>query len=83
MLYVIELHYVIPLFSGPKNCPNVQCASPLCRLTRGPDGCLKCICDSCPPPKCDAGCELQRDVAQGQCPTCICPTYNDQGMSTV
>ncbi|KFM72005.1 hypothetical protein X975_26008, partial [Stegodyphus mimosarum] len=61
-------------------CSPVSCPGNNCRQTKGPDGCPTCVCDqpSCPPPKCDPGCEIQTDVAQGQCPTCICPGFPDE-----
>ncbi|XP_035205772.1 uncharacterized protein LOC118180825 isoform X2 [Stegodyphus dumicola] len=61
-------------------CPPISCPGKNCRQTNGPDGCPTCVCEqpSCPPPKCDPGCEIQADVAQGQCPTCICPSFPDE-----
>ncbi|GFY58374.1 uncharacterized protein TNIN_14221, partial [Trichonephila inaurata madagascariensis] len=61
----------------PRPCSSVICGKN-CKETRGPDGCPSCLCNpECPSPKCDRGCTVQTDVAAGQCPTCVCPNFND------
>ncbi|XP_054717346.1 uncharacterized protein LOC129226741 [Uloborus diversus] len=76
---VCRVTVVQAVVNKQKQCPAISCTGQNCRETKGPDGCPKCICDvSCPPPKCDPGCEVQTDVAQGQCPTCVCPTFPDE-----
>ncbi|KAG8191139.1 hypothetical protein JTE90_016653 [Oedothorax gibbosus] len=60
-----------------RQCLPVTCGRN-CQETRGPDGCPLCMCNpECPNPKCDVGCQVQTDVAAGECPTCVCPNFSD------
>ncbi|KFM63129.1 hypothetical protein X975_27156, partial [Stegodyphus mimosarum] len=71
----------------PGQCPGCECShftvTPICSPVKCPEncyeainpgGCPMCVCGPvCYPPKCDSGCEIERDVEEGECPRCFCP----------
>ncbi|GBN35614.1 hypothetical protein AVEN_156109-1, partial [Araneus ventricosus] len=64
------------------SCSPVKCPAH-CHEVFSPLGCPMCMCGSlCTPPKCEPGCHIQREVAEGECPRCVCDS-NQEGASTM